>query len=78
MRFPQYKIPLRLKNNLIDMSTEKHFSTGKLATTKLIYRTLVKSLFTVDQLCESNSDEMKQNQPILSACKGIKNRLKFL
>jgi hypothetical protein len=62
VRFPQYKILLRLKNNLIDMSTEKHL--------KLIYRILVKSLFTVDQLCEFDSDEMKQNQPILSACKG--------
>ena len=47
------------------MSTEKHFSTGKQATAKLMYRTLVKSLFIVDQLCEFNSDEMKQNQPIL-------------
>jgi hypothetical protein len=72
VKYPQYKIPLRLKNNLVVMSKEKHFSTGKIASTMLIYRTLIKALFSNEKLSSSNAVEMKHNEPILSACKGMK------
>jgi hypothetical protein len=53
------------------MSKEKHFSTGKMTDSMLIYRTLIKAIFTTEKLCCSNAVEMKQNEPILSACKGV-------
>ena len=60
-----------MKTLLVRMSKEIHPVTKKTASTMAIYRTLIKSLFSEDVLAKSNGNTMKENHPILSACKGL-------
>ncbi len=70
-RFPNFFISQQLKSTLVSMSKDKNIVTGKSASTSSIYRSLIKNLFTNNQLANSNSHHLKQNQPILSACKDL-------
>lgn len=72
-RYPKHTIPLRLKSILTTMSKEENLQTNKKTSTKCIYRSLIKNIFSENQLASSNADTMRENHPsILPACKGMR------